>query len=571
MGLKRLFSPFACLVWALSLVVLYLGVRLAAQKFGLELFGGSGPLLERARTALEEDDWAAAREAIQKVPASRRQSPEYLRILADYLKETQADPVMLSQVMSALASSGELCPEDFAWLCQNHLEEGRIEAARETLQLMPPSARSTLAVLKTEIAILRREGRLLEAAELESGLFVKFAEDPEVALNRALRDLDGTFPEIQRSALDRLWTMARRDDVFGLTALRLLARRTGHSLPDAERLLRFTEKHPSASSADRREVLSLIMRLAPEKRGPLIEAEIARFALRPSELHALAAWLAGEKEFDRMQQLLSKHPSIRAGDMFLLTAQGLAEQKRWGALWDMLKKGRPLPVSEARAATWRALAVRNLRPEQPEEVRMHLREAIRFGRAEKNTLALLAAARMSEEWIMPDLALEAYLVLAEQDSPQQGEMLEKCQQAANASKDEAVIEELARRLAKEWPQNRRFGLRHDYLRLLRGERLPMTAVTRAVERRSEEDNSPDVAGSLLVEALKAYRMDDVFLTVYFLRMIKDAGDLTIGERAVYAGLLSVACGEVSHAYQIAEKIHPEGLLEKEKAFLDMAL
>jgi len=53
--------------------------------------------------------------------------------------------------------------------------------------------------------------------------------------------------------------------------------------------------------------------------------------------------------------------------------------------------------------------------------------------------------------------------------------------------------------------------------------------------------------------------------------MKNTDELTVGERAVYAGLLAVACGEVSKAYQIAEKIHPEAVLKREKQFLELAL
>lgn len=566
--LKRLFSPFACLVWALVLTMGFLGIRLVQQKWGVELLGGSGRLMEEARSAMQLNDWSTAKEAIQKIPTSKHESPEYLRLLADYLKGSRSDPVMLSKVVSALAAQGAINPQDLALLCQDHLKAGRIQAARDMLQLIPASLRSTLAFVEIEIAILRQEGRQREAGELEKGLFATFADDPEVALNKAVRELDGTFPEVKQSALNRLWELAGQDGAHGLSAIRLLAKRSGHTLPDAERLLHLTDKNPSASAQDRLEALSHIMRLAPERRKALLDEETARFLRNPVDLRVFAAWLVREEEFDRMQQLLAKNVSLKSEDLFILTAQGLAQQKRWTALLEMLKKGRQLPVADPRAATWRALAVRNLRPDDTEEVRGHLREAIFNGAAQKNSLAVLGAARMAEEWAMPDLALQAYLVLAEPGSRQEGEMLEKCWQAANASKDEGVIEDLARRLATAWPRNKRFVLRHDYLRLLRGERIAMTGVQGG---EPTEGGRPSEGGSLLVEAMKAYRLDDLFLVGYFLRGITDVQELTVGERAVYAGLLAVVCGKAVQAYQIAEKIHPELLLEGEKQFLDLAL
>jgi len=562
--LKRLSSPFACLVWLLVVVMVFLGVRIAAQKWGIELLGGSKRLMGKARVAVQQSDWETAREVIQAIPSTQHGNPEYLRLVADYLKGTRSDPVMLSKVLAVLAKEGAINPEDFISLCQDHLKAGRVDAARETLGLVPASLRSTLAFLEMEIAILRQEGRPREAVELEKGVFVRFAEDPEVALNKAVRELDGTFPEIQRSALNRLWEMAARDDAYGLSAIRLLAKRTGHQPSDAERLLRLTERHPASNTSDRLDVLSLIMRLVPERRKAVLDAEMERSVHNPADSRTVAAWLAREAEFDRMQQWLAKNASISSEDMFILTAQGLAEQKRWTALLEMLKKGGTLPVSDARAATWRALAVRNLRPDDVEEVRQHLREAILNGAAQKNELAVLGAARMAEEWALPDLALKAYLALLEPGSRQDGEMMEKCWQAANASKNEGVIEDLARRLAAAWPQNTRFGLRYDYFRLLRGEKVATAILHESRDRQT-------FSTFLLVEAMRAYRADDPFLAGYFLRGIEDVQELTVGQRAVYAGLLAVVSGVEAKAYQVAEKIHPEALLKREKEFLDLAL
>ena len=562
---KRLFSPFACFVWALVLVMLYFGVRLVEKKFDVELLGSSGHLVEDARKAVQQSDWPAALQAIQKIPDGIRHKPEFLRVLADYLKGTRSDPALLSQVIGRLTEQGALNPADFVWLCRDHLSKGRTQAARETLELIPADMRSTLAFMEMELAILRQEGRQREAAEMERGMFEKFANDPGVALNKAVRDLDGTFPEIQRSARDRLWEMARRDDVHGLTAIRLLAKRTGHTRQETERLLQLADKHPGAAAADRLEIISLIMRLAPEKREVLLNQETERFSRKPVEIRPFAAWLAREKEFERMQKLLSKHASLRSEDMFILTAQGLAEQERWTSLSEMLKKGRQLPVSSARTATWRALISKNLQPDNLQETRKHVQEAIRHGAMEKNTLALLGAARLAEEWAMPDLALEAYLTLAEPGSRQELELLEKCWQAAANLKDSSILEDLARRLATSWPENRRFALRYDYLRLLRGEKLELS-----VAKSSDADASVRASSVFLLEALRAYRMEDMFLVSYFLHSISGTDDLTTGERAVYSGLMA-ACGEVSAAYQLAEKIRSELLLAGEKAFLERAL
>jgi len=563
--LRRLFSPFACLAWGLVLVMLYLGLRLVEKQFGFELLGGSTQHIADARVAVQQNDWAGASAAIQKVPPADRHRTEFLRVLADYLKGTRTDPALLSQVVSRLAAQGSLNTEDFVWLCQEHLAAGKATAARETLQFIPDELRKTLPLLEVELAILAREGRHQESAEVMNQMFKIFADDPTVALNQAIQDLRGTFPEMQRSARGRLWEIAQGEDAHGLAALRILAK-AELTLAESEQLLRLADGHPNTRAADRLAVVSILMRLAPERRENLLNQATLRLSGNHAATQSLATWLAQENEFARMQKLLSSSTAMSFADSFVLTAQGLAKQERWSALLELLNKGRQLPVSAARTATWRALAAKHLHPDDLGEARTHMQEAIRRGGVEKDSLAVLGAARMAEEWSMPDLALAAYLTLAEPGTRQESEMLEKCWYAAVSLRDEGLLENLARRLAATWPDNGTYALRYEYLRLLRGEKITMSCGAGP----STSATGVPAASRLLTESLKAYRLGDLFLSAYYLRSITDASTLALGERAVFAGLLAATCGETARAYQIAEKIHPRGILNCEMAFLDMA-
>lgn len=561
---KRLFSPFACFVWALVFVLLYFGVRLVEKKFDVELLGGSGHLLEDARKAAQQNDWPAALQAIQKIPDGNRHKPEFLRVLADYLMATRTEPAVLVDVLERLDAAGESKPEDSLWLSRAHLALGRPEPARIALE-RTPSGPESLDYLETKMSLLKSEGLRREAAEVENVIFNNFADDPAVAVRKAARELNGTFPEIQKAALARLWQIGASPDGNGLSSIRILGQHTGLTLPETKRLQQLAAKHPTVTLDDRLNIASKLLRLEPSQREALVQAEIEGSKdAGPDAFQRLIAWLASEKEFEKIVSLVPRDTLNKSKELFPAVAQDLAQRERWQELLQLLDKKKPLPVSNARAANWRALAAKHLHPTDVREARSHLEEAILDGAGKNDTHALEDAASLAEEWHMTDLALDASQKLAAPGLPRQVEMLEKCWQLASRLKRESVLSEVAERLARLKPDSFLFAKRHDYLRLLRGKEIEVTLT-------KSDSPSAASAASLLLEALKAYRLHDLAQASAALRKVHDTSDFSIGEKAVYAGLLAAACDEVSQAYQLAEKIRPELLLDEELVFLEMAL
>jgi hypothetical protein len=460
-------------------------------------------------------------------------------------------------------------PDDLIWMSRDHLNLGRIEAARAAFEQVPQTLRLSLDALEAEVALLKMENKPEAAAKTEEALFANFPNEPSVILRKSWRDLDGTFPEMQRAAVGRLLEMTEREDGHGLSALRILIQRTNLTLSQATLLRQRLEKHPLANLNDQLLALSLVMRLAPEQRTHLLDAETRRHQNKPKdELMALAAWLAKEKEFERMRRFSAGTALLDSGEMFLLVAQGLAEQEKWQALKELLGENRKLPVSKARAATWRALAVRNLSPDNIEETRKHVQEAITQSKSEKNALALLGAARMAENWDMPDLALQTYQILTEEDSVPKLDMLEKCWQMALILKNSEVLLTVAGQQRQLRPENPGFTQRGRYLSLLLGAEIE-TTLKPQTDDQTAQGNETDQG--LLLQALAAYRLQNPGLARACLEKIRAAASLTAGERAVCAGLLAKTRTNIPRAYELAEKIRPELLLEEEQAFLEMAL
>ncbi|HBJ86749.1 MAG TPA: hypothetical protein DDZ88_23415 [Verrucomicrobiales bacterium] len=569
-GKHLVLTPFAKFAWVM--------IGLAVLAFGWLAYNGFDPSgqkresaqwLEKAGLAVKEQHWDEAAAAIQKVRGQNRDHPRFLRIVADYLKGTRSDPALLARIITSLETSGAMQPDDFIWMSRDHLNNGRVEAAREALEQVSKPMRSSLDAMEAEVALLKMENQPAAAAKAEAALLASFPNDPRIILRKSLQDLDGTFPELQRAAQARLWELAEREDGHGLSALRILTQRTNLTLPEAARLRQRLEKHPLASLNDRLQALSLVMRLAPEQRTTLLDAETERHKNQPKEeLMAFAAWLAKEKEFERMQRFSAGTALLNSGELFLLMAQGLAEQENWQALKDLLGENRQLPVSKARAATWRALAARNLSPDDSQQTRKQVQEAITQAKSEKNALALLGAARLAEQWDMPDLALQVYQILSEEDSVQKLDMLEKCWQMALILKNSEALLAVARQQHQLRPENPGFTQRGRYLTLLLGAEIE-AILKPASEDRNAQDHETDQV--LLLHALGAYRLRDSDRTRASLEKIRDATSLTAGERAVYAGLLAKTRANISRAYELAEKIRPELLLKEEQVFLQMAL
>lgn len=556
-------SWFAMLAWVLIGVVLLGMTWLVLAKFDIGRLRGPGYFVTQAREALDAGNLPDALSAIQKVQGPIRDTPGFLRLLADYLQKTSTEPALLADTLEKLALAGNAQPDDALWLSQALFLTGDIRQARATWDRLSSTQRSSLMAMKLNIDLFRKEGYLHEAAELETRLFQLFPDEPEVVFRKAVKDLDGTFPEIKDAAWQALFKLTSKGGRTGLDAVRALSRRTELTLAEAEQLLQLATTQPDFLPDDRLRLISAIMRLDPAQRAQRLKAEIGRYrTAAPDILAQVAGWLAREKEYAKIQELVPEDLLLHSPDLFPLVAQGLTEQQKWQELMDLLKKGKKLPVSNARAATWRALAVRNLHPSDIKAARDHLEEAILHGLSERNALGLLGAATLAESWHMMDLALKAYQALAQPGSPSEVQMLEKCWEMASIQNDSALLIPLAGRLLKLRPYDLQFVRRYDYLCLLRGVGLETTLLDASAATGSASDH--------LLEALKAYRLHDMAHASAFLRKVVDTKDFSMGEKAVYAGLLATTCNEVSQAYQIAEKIHTEGLLPEERVFWKLA-
>lgn len=534
---------------------LYDGVQLPTKSY-----------LQRGEEAVAQQDWPAALGAIQKIPEGDRQRPGFLRLLADYLIGTRSSPELLANTLHKLKPSVLFRQEDHLWLCSAWLNSQHPDRARAAFEAFPPGIASSLEATQLKIELLRKEGQQHEALQIQDSMEKIFTTDPKVAVQHAWKEWNSPFPEVRQKAHDRLWDLALRHDAPGLSAIRTLTQDTALTRTEADQLLRLATQHPDAQVSDRLKIVSLQIARQPERRQEMIQAEVTRHQSGgPAVLAQLSSWLSKEKEPGRILQLIPESRWKKQPALLPLVVQAFVDQARWQDLLRTLQEAdNAHQFSQAQLKNWRAQALKKLHPEDAIQPREELASAIHQGNVEKSHLALMTSAHIAEDWQLTDLALQAYQFLALPGVVDEAGLLEKCTQMAALLKDTEALSAATVRLATLQPGNTRAARRASYLRLLRGEMLE--TAFRPTSRPAEDDST-----AWLLAALKAWRLGDALTSRDKLRHIQDSARFPPGERAIYAGLLAKACGDIARAFQVAEKVRPELLLPEEIAFLKMAL
>lgn len=560
-------SAFARVVWGMVIAIGIGVICLGFSRFDFDRLRGADHYVGKARAAVDAQDWTTALGAIQKVPGEVRGKPEFNRLLADYMIGTRSDPGFLAQTLEKLRSTAYVRPEDAIWLVQAYLATGKTTSARQQADRWTTEVKMSLKGMDTEVALLRAEGRAREAAELENQLFNQYPEDPGIAVRKASSELTGSLSEIRQAAAERLWVLAERRDEHGLNAIRMLARSRALTPRQAKQLQTLVERHPNSTNADRLTAASALLASDAEHRKEILNAEVERMKQTGTvTMTEMVAWLAKEQAFDAILQLVPREALMSSKELFPALAQDLAQKAKWEELMTLVAKGKKIPVSNARAASWRALACRNLHPEEPQIARAHLEEAFAEGLAKNDSMALTAALTLAEEWHMLDLALETLLKLAVPGDARENTFLSMSWDLATKLKDEDVLLKIAARQHELNPENPVLARRYEYLCLLRGEEMEVVGL----DGRASPPSPASTNSSLLVAALRAYRLGDLKQSASDLAKIQPESEMSPGESAVFAGLLTRIQGATSQAYQLAEKIHPELLLAGERSFWAMA-
>ena len=509
--------------------------------------------------------------AVPKIIAARRwasEDVEVIRVAIDYLKLTNSDPSTLTQQLKLLATKQALTTDDEVLLGKSLIATRKTAEARTLYEKMASSVGASPAKLNLLSSLLTAEGHDAEAAEVSLRSVLQQSGSAEARLQRAIEDRNHFFPEIQRWARMELWDIANLDSDVGLKALVQLSNDPDLNATEARQLLKLVDQHPHQNLSSHLSAISALMRLQPEQRESILDAEIAHFKAGDKEgkLAEFATWLAVEKQYARLRNLLPSDLAIQSRELYPILADALVAEGRWQELRVMLTTQRS-PASPALTGVWLAEVESHLQPDLKETRRLLL-NSIDFATREGNPAALFAAGVLAEKLSLGEIAVQAYQAAAINDSESSVKLLQKAFEMALVQKSPDALLAISRKLHELRPSSSIFSERFDYLRLILGAEMENVNLTQSRHADGKEVVIEHIPVEFL-RALAAYRLGDNQGMAENLRDLTETARLTAGQRAVIAGLLALS-GSNARAFQIAERVPETLLLDEERQFLQRA-
>lgn len=527
-----------------------------------------------ARIALKSKDWASAAE---QIIAARRWAPEdveVIRVIVEFLKLSGSDPGGLAQQLRKLAEKAPLSEEEQMLLGRTLALNGKTEEARGVYEQLSLSASTRKPGLDLLSTILKSEGHEQEAQVLsQRATRQNKADTPEARLEIAQQDGQSRFDEIRRHAHAELWEVARLETPIAMDAVRRLAADPLLTNAGAGELLQIVEKHAHKKLPIRLSVISALMRLQPRQRTTLVEQEVKRFqSKQDGNLEEIAYWLMTEGLPEQVFRLVPQELAVKSRQLYPILMQSMAQAKRWEELKQLLSApGVPVPRSRVDLAM--AEVQSHLQPDLRES-RQLIEGTLNASASDRTPETFKAAASLAAKLNLSDVAAVAYREAGLRADAENGiGLLQKALECALLAKDSALMLEVSRKLHELRPASSAYSDRLAYLRLILGEEIETVDLSRLKESNDMQAMftvTLERVPSSLLRALAAYRMGDRASIQQHLAGLGDTSALPPGQRAVVAGLLSLA-GKADRAYQIAEKIPAVVLLDEELAFLQKAL
>jgi len=517
-----------------------------------------------SRAALQKGDLT---EATLSLGDALRWEPDDVAVIETtivYFQAIRSEPAALLRQLLLLQAIQPLTPEQQNLMGHACLRLGRIADARKVLDnLLDPQAAAEL-----KAAILVAEGG---NPELDLGLVVKENPNaPQARLKNAVGGLKSLMPELVEKSRNQLWSLLKLRDPAAMQAASALATTPGLTIAEAQRLLAAVERHSQRTELTRLQVVSALMRLQPDKRTAMLDAEVNAFLSgnRQGQMD-FSRWLAFEKEHDRLLRLLPRQIIAQSPDYYAVVAESLVHAGRWDQLRDMLENIRP-PVAPPLALLWQAEVQSHLKADM-EEIRRLLQASITGAQDSEDVVTLYKAAEFARKAGISDLAETAYKAAAVLSDRRPAELLQRAYDMALVQKNTAEILALAHQMQELRPASAAYASRVQYYNLLLGLELEVTAaaIKKAPPSQAAASAARDVVPLPLLKAMLAYRLGPKQEVNLQISKLEDVASLTPGQRAVTAGLMA-ASGKQAAAFQLAEKIHDAVLLPEELAMLRLA-
>lgn len=299
----------------------------------------------------EEGNFDAARTKVQDALTIWQLEPEAIHATAFFLTRGGAYRQALPY-WQQLETVRPLTPADLREYATTEINLGNADAAEALLRrVWPPGSPGTRQDWTLGMQIALRRGHAIEAVGLAKRLMDAADTPPREKLSAAtvLLATGGSDPADRTLAWKTVAAIALEGGTpESLSALILLAQQRANAsanqpaddvVPSLSELIASIDSHPLAKAQHHLLVADLRMAQEPAKRGEFIQAAIERFG--PSkdegELAALAAWLYGKREFDKVLAVLPLARAVTDHALYLQYLDTLAALDRWKEIRELIQ------------------------------------------------------------------------------------------------------------------------------------------------------------------------------------------------------------------------------------------
>jgi len=532
----------------------------------------------RAAFALmEKEQWNDARKEATAAYQLWPNEPEAIRAVARFLSRTRQAQAL--EFWDKLEKEKRLTRDDLVDEASIALVAGHDTRAKRAITALLGgkfgAPKPVDHLLEAQLAI--RQGAPIEAHDALRKIFGDAAATSREKLQAALLEIaiSGGTEAWRDEAWTRLRKIAEEKDAAGLDALTVLAQTlvTQEKVPEsfpinATELAQKLDAHPLARAQQKLLAVDLRIREEKDKRDELIAQATERWKNgEPEEMGALATWLNGKDEYQRVLEAIPREKAVLSRDLFLQHLDALGGLGRWTEIRDLLNRD-TFPLDPVVQKMY--LARCNAQLGEKAAAENNWQRA--FGAARGDPTKLLMLANYAEKNGAVEIAGTAYDEAAA-EAPKLRAAHQGRLRLAQATNETKKIHEVLAEMLTIWPNDPAVQNDEAYTRLL------LMQQESEVESLKEKVESIEQLAAKLVEReptslphrtlmalarLKLGKFSDALETYSNSQVARNA--LTPPALAVHAAVLA-ANGKADEAVAELRDVDPKRLLPEEAALI----
>jgi lipopolysaccharide biosynthesis regulator YciM len=303
---------------------------------------------QQAFVLIEKEQWNDARKEATTAHQLWSEEPEAIRAVARFLSRTRQAQAL--EFWEHLEKAGRLTRTDLVDEASIALLAGDDARAKRAIAALLSGKEGPVKpvdhLLEAQLAI--RQGAPIEAHDALQKVFGDPAATNREKLQATLLELAiaGGGETWRDDAWSWLKKLADESDAAGLDALTVLTQTivAQEKVPEnfpvaAPELAQKLEAHPLARAPQKLLAIDLRIREQKEPRDELIAQAIERWKTgEPEEMAALATWLNGKGEFQRMLDAIPREKALQSRDLFLQHLDALGGLGRWKDIKGLLDR-----------------------------------------------------------------------------------------------------------------------------------------------------------------------------------------------------------------------------------------